>query len=219
MKIAVFDVCGTIYDANTTFDFLDYYFKDNDKYNNFTKLRKVFLVKVSNYIFYKYFKKDITRLIATSFLKNEPIEKVQKSAKQYVNNILSNKIKKQTINLMKTYKNKGFHIILMSGSYNVLIEHIQAYFDTDDYFASKLEIKNSKYTGKYKYDQLLNKKDTLQEYYPNIDELIVVSDNRTDYELMKFATKSYAICNKEKQKKFWETKKLSNNELLVLFNV
>jgi HAD superfamily phosphoserine phosphatase-like hydrolase len=214
MKIAVFDVCGTLYDSNTTFDFLDNYFRDDKKYMLFRKFSKSLPGKLLNYPFYRFFQYDIIRMIATGFLKGCSKSQLKDATKSFVNEELENKIKKNIHQLLNEYKQKGYAIILMSGSYSMIVEHVSAYVGADGFFASELEVQEDYYTGKYKSDQLFNKKEILFTRYPNITELIVVSDNRTDYELMNAADKGYAICNKSKQVSFWQSKKLSHVEIV-----
>lgn len=214
MKIAVFDVCGTLYDSNTTFDFLDDYFKNDKKYKLFRKFSKSLPGKLFNYPFYRFFKYDIVRIIATGFLKGSNEDELNLATKIFVYEQLESKIKKDIYKLLLEYKEKGFTIVLMSGSYSMIIEHVSDYVDANNLFASELEVIEGKYTGKYSSDQLFNKKEVLLEKYPNITELIVVSDNRTDYELMKEADKGYAVCNKPKQVLFWESKNLAHVEIV-----
>ena len=214
MKVAVFDVCGTLYDSNTTFDFLDDYFKTDKKYQLFRRFSKSLSGKLLNYPFYRFFKYDIVRVIATGFLKGISEQELQLAMKAFVYEQLDSKIKKNIQSLLAEYKKEGFHIFLMSGSYSLIVEHVCSYFDADGFVASELEVVNSKCTGKYKTDQLFNKKAILFETYPDITELIVVSDNRTDYELMKAADKGFAVCNKPKQIRFWQSKQLSHVEII-----
>ena len=218
MKIAVFDVCGTLYDSNTTFDFLDDFFKDSKKYNLFRKISSSLFWKIVNYPFYRFFKFDITRNIATYFLKGYTKKELNIATKIFVYGKLEGKIKIDIYDLLKTYKEKGFIIILMSGSYSPIIDHISTYMDADYFFASQLEIVNDKYTGRYSVDQLFNKKEVLLKNFTNISELVVASDNKTDYELMKIANKGYAIANNKKQILFWKSKKIPYVEI-VSYNV
>jgi HAD superfamily phosphoserine phosphatase-like hydrolase len=218
MKVLVCDVCGTLYDSNTTFDFLDYYFKDNKKYIFYRKLTKTFPIKLITYPFYKYLKYDIVRYAMTQFLKNENYLMVDKKAEEFVYNILSSKIKREIIKILEEYRNKNYKIILMSGSYDFIVKHVSNYFDTDAFFASQLEEKNETYTGFYAFDNLHSKKDVLKNNYAVIDELIVISDNLTDLELFLIANKSFAICNKSKQIKYWKNKKIDNMELVKCTN-
>jgi len=92
----------------------------------------------------------------------------------------------------------------MSGSYIFVIEEVAKYFNVDYFYASKLNMVDKFYTGKYDKDILLNKNELLKKEFKNFNKLVVVSNNKTDLELMQFADKSYAICNKENDLKFWK---------------
>jgi len=204
MKIAVFDVCDTLYSVNTTFSFLDDYFSKNKKYLFFRKISKLFIVKVANYFFYKFFKKDLIRIYATTFLKNIPIEEIQIYTQRFVKEKLATKIKQNTTSMINEYKKQGYKIVLISGSYEFIIKEVCNYFHADKYYASKLKIVDKHFTGKYKKDILLNKHELLQAEFDTIEELIVVSDNKTDIALMQSADHAYAVCNKPKDCKFWK---------------
>lgn len=214
MKIAVFDVCGTLYNSNTTFDFLDWYLKNNPKYKLFRKLSKTKIGKILNYPFYKFLKKDLIRIIGTSFLKNKSLNEIQKHASIFVNEILINKQKNDVIEILEKYKKLDFEIILISGSFEFLIKEVAEFYNLQKYYATKLDIKNDIYSGKIKQDQLYDKFNLLKAMYPKIDELFVISDNLTDYPLLKEATKGIIICNKEKHMKFWNTKNLKNLKVI-----
>ncbi|MDB9940944.1 HAD-IB family phosphatase [Candidatus Pelagibacter sp.] len=192
MRIAVFDVCDTIYDVNTTFSFLDHFFENNKKYIFFRKITKFFPIKVFNYFFYKIFKKDIMRYYGTSFLRGKKIKEIQEYSRQFVTSTLSKKTKGSILAMLKHYKSRGYQIVLMSGSYIFIIEEVAKYFNADYFYASKLNIINNFYTGKYDEDILLSKHKLLKNEFKQIDKLVVVSNNKTDLELMNFADESFA---------------------------
>lgn len=214
MKVAVFDVCGTIYDENTTFAFLDSYFSDNKKYKYFRKLSKSFIWKLINYPFYRFLHKDVTRIIALRFLKDELLIDVDRAAQEFVLVYLPSKIKKDIVSLYHHYRDQGYTMVLMSGSLDVLIRHVSMVFLADTSFATELKYEGSVYTGKVSKDQLFNKSEVLQVAYPNLDYLIVISDNKTDLPLFLLADKSYAVCKNEHQSRYWLSKKISHLELL-----
>ncbi|MGZ5486831.1 MAG: HAD family hydrolase [Nitrososphaeraceae archaeon] len=214
MKIAVFDVCDTLYASNTTFEFLDFYLNKSFKYRYFRKFSKSIAGKLLNYPFLKLFEKDIIRLIATGFLGGYPEQQVNIAAKYFVNNQLKDKIHKNIHELLLQYKAQGFLIILMSGSYNIIVKNVCDYFHADDYFASELEIINEKLSGNYSSDQLFNKKQALLAKYPYFTELVVISDNKTDYQLFEIANEAFAVCVSTKQENFWKHKKIKHLKLI-----
>lgn len=214
MKIAVFDVCGTLYNSNTTFDFLDWYFSKNKKYQFFRKLSKTFLGKVLNYPFYKFMKKDLIRLIGTSFLKNKSTREIEIASKEFIKEKLESKKKLDIVKMLENYRKENYEIILISGSYEFLIKEIALEFEIKNFFATKLQNINDFYTGKLSHDQLFNKIDLIKTIYPKYEEFIVVSDNLTDYSLLKAASKGFIVCNKSKHLNFWKEKNLKNCEVI-----
>jgi len=203
IKIAVFDVCDTIYSANTTFYFLDSFFESNREYQRFRKFTKLYLVKVLNAIIYKITKKDLIRLYATRFLKGFSVDEIESYCKEFVANTLSKKEQKVIINKLKDYQQSGYKIVLMSGSYEFIVKEVASFYKADNYFASELEVENGFFLGRYKKDILLSKSEILKYNYDKFEELIVVSDNKSDLELMKMANKSFAVCNRVKDCNFW----------------
>lgn len=91
IPLYVFDICGTIFKSNTTFDFLTFWLSPRSKYySSFDKIRKTFIWKVINKITRTYFHVDITRVIALRFLKGIVVCNYWKVLTCFTNHILSN---------------------------------------------------------------------------------------------------------------------------------
>ncbi|KJE27992.1 HAD phosphoserine phosphatase-like hydrolase, IB family protein [Geobacillus kaustophilus] len=213
MKIALFDVCGTIFHSNTTFDFLEYYLKNNKTFRVFNKIRKSIILKITNHLIYKLTKIDLMRLIATRFLNGSSLEDIQKASKEFVKILVKYKLNKQIYDLIVQYKNAGYHIVLFSGSYSFIVEEVMKLINADAFYASSLKIKDNVVTGKYDKDILLKKKEIFKKEYKQYSDLVVVTDNKTDLDLIEIATKGF-IVSKKKNKNFWLSKKLNHIELL-----
>jgi HAD superfamily hydrolase (TIGR01490 family) len=217
MKIAVFDVCGTLYDSNTTFDFLDDFFKNNNKYIRFRKItNNIFFVATNHYI-NKFFHVDLIRKCAISFLKGRSSKEVNLASSKFLTEILSDKKVNEVFKLLTHYRNEGFKIILMSASLDVIIKEIQVEVNANNYFSTQLEVINGKYTGKIKNDMTHKKANAFNENFDLVDELVVVTDNLSDLPLVSLATKKYIICWKQKHHDFWEDSTLEKIEWLDQF--
>tara|TARA_X000000950_G_C13720368_1_gene579961 strand:+ start:171 stop:821 length:651 start_codon:yes stop_codon:yes gene_type:complete len=203
-KIAIFDVCDTLYNVNTTFSFLDYYFKKHKNYLIFRKIIRLFPVKAINYLYFKFFGKDLIRIIGTFFLKNHNQSDITKSSNIFVRNILSKEVKEKIYTKLEHYKEQGYYIVLMSGSYDFIIKEVANYFNVGAFFASKLEIVDKSYIGKFKNDILMDKYNLFNKNFQRYEKLIVVSNNKSDLKLMNLADKAYAVCNKKSDLKFWK---------------
>lgn len=194
-KIAVFDVCDTLYSVNTTFYFLDNYFQSNNSYTRFRKLTKFFSVKALNHLFYKLFKVDLIRIYATSYLKNESVLHVEEYCYDFVKIKLFEKQNSKIISILHKFRDAGYEIILMSGSYDFIIKEIAKQLEIERYFATTLSHKKGYYTGTIKRDLLQIKHQIISDEIKNINELVVVSDNKSDLNLMKLANEAHAVCN------------------------
>ena len=106
--------------------------------------------------------------------------------------------------MLEEYQGQGYKIVLMSGAYEFIIQEVADYFGADAHHASKLEKIDGSYTGKFEKDILLSKKELLKKEFPEIETLVVVSDNKSDADLLLLADKAYAVCNKEKDCIFWK---------------
>jgi phosphoserine phosphatase len=206
-KIVVFDVCDTLYSVNTTFSFLDFFFSKNQRYLIFRKISKLFPLKLINYFVIKLLGKDIIKIFATYFLKNFKKDEIQSFAKLFVYTILSQKINNVIFTKLKHFQNKGYYIVLMSGSYDFIIKEVANYLDVNDFFASKLKTKNKIFSGKFDKDILMSKHDLFKKNYKDFKKLIVVSNNKSDLNLMNLADQAYAVCNKKSDFKFWKNYK------------
>jgi HAD superfamily phosphoserine phosphatase-like hydrolase len=217
MKIAIFDVCGTLYESNTTFDFLEFFFEKNNKFAFFIlKMRRrgvgLFLLK----LLYKVSKHDFYRAYVVSRLAGYRLEDVNEQSVRFVNDVLPAKENKAITKMLRDFKNRGYYIVLASGSLFCVVAEIAKTVGADDFFGSRLEVRNDLLTGLYIEDILHNKKDVLLRRYNDYTEIIVVTDNKTDFELLNFATKGYVICNSKKICKYWKSVRLDNIELVML---
>ena len=103
-QIAIFDVCDTLYNVNTTYQFLDQFLINNKKYFFFRKISKLFPVKVLNYFFYKLLNVDFLRNLGTLFLKGKKVEEIKKFTYLFVQNNLALETKKIIATKINEYK-------------------------------------------------------------------------------------------------------------------
>jgi HAD superfamily phosphoserine phosphatase-like hydrolase len=214
-KIAAFDVCGTIYNSNTTFDFLKYYFKDNEKYSIFRNFTNTIPVRLINKAFVFLFKKDFVRTFATSFLKNESLDKIEIASEYFVTKHLKDRFILPTIELLKRYKDKDYQIVLISASYDFIVKYVAKEVGADFFFASVLSQKNGLSNGTYKEDLQYNKSQYFFSRYENIEEFVFITDNKSDLDLINLANIVYII-TPERNAVFWIKKGIPKENLIVL---
>ena len=210
-RLVIFDVCGTLYNSNTSYDFLKFYLKDNKKYKVFAKIRDSFIFKVLNYVLFIILKKDLFRTLSAKFLRGSSEEEIKKQSIVFYNNFLKNRERKNVIDLLEEYKLTN-DVILVSASYQFLIEIIAKNLGVNSFLSSSIEVTNGKLTGKYNKDLLGQKELYIYEKYPNVDKIFVITDNKSDISLVNKS--EYAIIiSKKKNRKFWEERGLNKYEI------
>lgn len=210
-KILAVDLCNTLYKSNTTQDFFEFSFKDNEEYKKLKSKNKNFNFKVVNKLSNKILKNDMSKKLITTALKDLESKEINSLADRFVEEFLETKkiIKAQEI--IKEYKEKGYHIVMISASYDFIAEAVARKLDINEVIASTADIIEGKFTGKVKEDILYTKFSKFTDKFKGYNDLIMITDNETDYDFVKKTTKSYIVIHKN-NKAFWEQRK---NERLI----
>lgn len=210
-KILAVDLCNTLYKSNTTQDFFEFSFRDNEEYKKLKSKNKNFNFKVVNKLSNKILKNDMSKKLITTALKNLESKEINSLADRFVEEFLETKkiIKAQEI--IKEYKEKGYYIVMISASYDFIAEAVARKLDINEVIASTADIIEGKFTGKVKEDILYTKFSKFTDKFKGYDDLIMITDNETDYDFVKNTTKSYIVIHKN-NKVFWEQRK---NERLI----
>lgn len=206
-KCAIVDICGTLYASNTTFDFLDFYFSNNDRYRRFSRIRRSDLWRVFNKLIWIFFGMDLTRKIAIQFLKGEPMDRIQGAVKCFVTNILEKKKHGAVFELINTLRKDGFRIVVTSATLDVIAREVSSRLNVDECYATELCF-DSKGTclGKIAHDLLGCKKEYLEANGIMPPFNAVITDDFSDIELIKNSDRSYVVCNDRSIQK-WESRK------------
>lgn len=215
-KLLILDICDTLYSSNTTFDFLDFFSKENKLLKNLLKLRKNILFRILNKFFLKTLNKDIIKIFYIYYLKNKTKEEINEITLKFYNTVLKKKYKTRAFEKLKEYQNdRLYKIVIISGTLDFIAEVIAKQLNINSYFGTKLEIKNNLYTGKIEKDLFLEKEAILQKILNknSYTEVDLMTDNITDYDLVKYTKKSIIVLNR-KNTKFWK-KRLEKNIIFL----
>lgn len=217
--IYYFDVCGTLYNANTTYAFLLYYFKQFNK-RKYLLFRMHFSIgaKLLWKILASFGLKRKIRTYLISFIKGESVIDVKREAKNFLKDELCNKEIAFTISELSRIKNKqGSNIYLVSASIEPVVAAIDENFKTDGYIATSLESKSGFYTGKIKEEMEGAKKSKLLTKGWMLENSIqtLYTDGVEDVELVKSVDMSYILVN-EKSKKNWLKLNLDRTKLTFI---
>lgn len=204
MKVCIFDICGTLYKANTTFAFLEYTFKNKAAYRWYRKLYHTYCWKIFNRLLRDAFHIDLTRILALKFLKGFNRNELIKLVNIYYDDYLSNKKNEVLINELTKYLNdKRYRVILMSATIDVVGQVIGERLRCSELYTTKLEYERDICTGNISQDLLGNKMSVVKQLGINKDITLFATDDFTDIPLLSIA-KNKVIIEYKKYKRKWE---------------
>ncbi len=215
MRIALFDICGTIYRSNTTFDFLSYSFANNKSYEIYKIIYQSFVWRVLNKVLRQFFGLDLTRVLALRFLKGHKRDELICQVEKFYDNFLSFKINE----FIKSKIHDGLsshncRVILLSATIDVVAEVIARRLGCKEYYSTQLEYIDGICTGKILKDLLGKKNIILKEL--GIDNSIeyFYTDDFSDIPVLEKAKGKHIVVYSKYRKRWlkviaakrWETK-------------
>lgn len=184
-KIVMFDVCGTLFYSNTTFDFIKYYHK---KQSNFFRFIYVSLLTgLLGKILHRYFKVSIRQLIIST-LNKEIVANVEAVAESFVASYLKYKVIPSVFNKFVSLKENS-DVYLISASIDPVVKKIADFYNVK-YICSTLARNGDNYIGKIEKDLKGNKCGYMSK------EVIFYSDNLDDLSCSFLVDKYYFIRHK-----------------------
>lgn len=199
--IQVFDICGTLFNSNTTFDFLEYFFTHN-RYRLFNKFRKTFLWRIVNRFFQTLFYVDVTRILAVRFLRGYPRHVLVNAAGTFYDTFLSVRQNKRVIAQLLSYQRKeNTEVVLVSATLDFIAEVIASKLRCRRYYSSSLYYEKGICQGRLKNDLLGNKvKKVINDW--RFQPEGVFTDNFSDVSLLELAQDKHIIVYPKTQKRW-----------------
>ena len=217
VKVCVFDICGTLYQSNTTFDFLDFLFRENKKYIWYKRIYKSSPWRLLNKILRVYFDVDLTRMLALKFLKGFCKEELQSLAEEFYNQFLDQRRNNNVLQVLEEkLNNKNFRVILLSATIDVVANVIAQKLNCNEFYSTTLKYNNGKCTGEISNDMLGKKQQFIKELnlVPSIE--LFVTDDISDINVLDLSRNRIIVVyykNKNQWKRILKQKKW-NVELL-----
>lgn len=203
MRNIVFDVCGTLYDINTTKAFIKYILlKDKHLFKMFMFRLYTSKFSVLNWVgqlWFIVFKVELLKIWRVSLLKGYSKTDLEAYAESFYSEVLVKHENKKVLTVFNKFKETNeSNLILVSSSINIIVSVIAKQLGANAYYGSQMVFDNDICTGKIKFD-LEGKK---QKVLETLDTL--VTDNKNDVKLMLRAKNNYAVVYNTKDIKFWQ---------------
>jgi len=191
-KLAIFDLDGTLYCGNSTFDFINFVMKDDKKYLSFKKNYKIMRIynKFANY----FFGYDWYKIKSVNFLKGFKKQELIEKSEEFFENILKENEIKDLFQLLELYKKEGYELCILTATLNVIAIEIGKNLKIDKIYSTNLIYDNNVCTGKYEVDLLNNKLELFNnEIRGKYDKVLFFSDNKQDIQLLRAVTTGFRV--------------------------
>ena len=194
--LVIFDVCDTLYDANTTFGFLAFYAERSGntelkrRMSHWTSLRTV--RGFFGAVVLRLFGIDIGRARVIHALRGDTRDALTQSAHDYVGTTLPSKMNRTVHDRLRGHRDSGDRVVLLSSSLDIVIRAIAEILDVE-FSASILEFANGYCTGRLQSDLTGRKAPVAASLRRGERILHVYTDNRTDNDLLEIADRRTVI--------------------------
>jgi HAD superfamily phosphoserine phosphatase-like hydrolase len=204
--LVVFDVCDTLYSANTTFDFLRFHARTRANGELAERLRQWTAVRSPRGFFaaviLRIFGVDLARTRVIDALRGESHEVLTRSAREYVARVLPAKANAVVHDRLRRHRDQGDRVMLVSSSLDIVIGEIANLLEVE-FSASELEFASDRCTGRLRSDLTGRKAAVVQARRGNATCLQVYTDNRTDIDLLRIADHGTVIVPAGERQTSW----------------
>lgn len=184
-RLVIFDICGTLFFSNTSFDFLDLIVQAKS-YSLFRKVSKTIFARIINKVSVLLLKKDLIRSIAVLYIKGMSKAELQEKADIFYNQyLLPLKIDNSFDKIEFYRKDSNTTIILASATFDFIADVVANRLEIPIYFGTELAYDNQGiFKGKILKDRLGHKYQALNDMGLKSPFYKVITDNITDMDII-----------------------------------
>ena len=182
-RVVLIDIDGTLFNSNSTFDFLDS-LPHGKWYEFYRKVGASIFGRIVNKLAIILFSKDIIRMIGINCLKGYSQKKLLTLGEEFYDNFLLQRKNSEVFNMLDEEKKNDSKIILASATLDFLSEIIKKRVMADYAIATELKYKKGCCVGKILKDRLGRKMEALVETGISFPVDMTITDNVTDARLL-----------------------------------
>lgn len=213
--LIIFDVCGTLYNSNTTFDFLEFYWSRKGAHLSlvFLRLSRSLIGKIFWAVASRVSGKDLFRTVAIRTLAGERCDAVEAVAQTFAHDILASRSISPVIELFRAQRLSGARLVLLSASICPVVRAIAINLSADGYYCTSLVVNDGRYGGSIERDMRGIKKQVYLQEMERGGDFTFVTNNREDLPLLEIASTAYIVA-RNKDLKFWKSRMPAHARLI-----
>lgn len=194
--LVVFDVCDTLYSANTTFGFVRHLARTSGEPRIAATLRRwtsrsspVFLLGA---LAHRLLGADLARRAVVASLAGRPRGSLEAAARAYVSDDLAHRINAPVLDRLAAHRAAGDRVLLVSSSLDIVVAEIARALGVG-FEASTLQFDGERCTGRLARDLTGRKAELVASLRSAGEALHVYTDNRSDSGLLAIADRRTVI--------------------------
>ena len=199
-NIVFFDFDGTITKNDTFIDFIIFNFGLTKYLFGLVFLSPVLLLYKIKIISNQYAKQKFSSL----YFKNMSIKKYKNMVDKYIDERVPSILKKEAIEKLNEHKYKNDYIVIVSASFNLLINRFAQKYNFDKSISTILEVKNNKITGQFVGDNCygMEKVNRIKKEIAlrNFNLIYAYGDSKGDIPMLKIANHPFLNYTEYSQK-------------------
>jgi phosphatidylglycerophosphatase C len=194
-KISIFDLDGTLTKTDTYLPYLLGFLKRNPK-----RWLKAVILPFAVALFYLKIRNNqwLKTIFLTVVLGGETKERIVAWNKLFLDKLFTEGLREDIVGILRERQDAGDIIILSTASLDIYVPEIQNRFSIDHLICTNTLWQNDRLTGSldgnncYGLEKLAKIK-AYFEKYNIVGEISIYSDHSSDWPLMKYADKAYAV--------------------------
>ena len=183
MNTVLIDIDGTLFNSNSTFDFLDS-LPHGVWYAKYRKFSSSIIGRIINNLSMLLFHKDIVRIIGVRCLKGYSVSKLNLLSERFYDDFLLPRKNVEIFEKLKEEQNKGSRIVLASATLDFLSSIICTKLNADISTATELNYFGGICQGTIAKDRLGHKLEALENQGIFFPVSLTITDNVTDVDLL-----------------------------------
>lgn len=201
MNTALIDIDGTLFNSNSTFDFLDT-LPHGRWYKYYKKISFSILGRIINKLSIITLHKDVVRIIGISCLKGYSRKQLIDLGEKFYEDFLESRKNDEVFDILESTKGNGTRIVLASATLDFLSEIICRRVGASAAIATELYYEDDLCLGTIAKDRLGHKKTALIESGVSFPVDLIITDNVTDAALLPLCRYKVIIVYPRERKKW-----------------
>ena len=213
-SVAVFDVDGTLYSINTLYDFLERFHAARSRcWWAFFRSARTLPGKLFWALVTRVTPGELLRRLAFRSLRGVDETSLDAACRAYIRDVLPAHAVEEVVALLRECRELGYTVLIVSGSIAPLVREISQALDADGWLAADPVTVDHRFTGAIAGDARGRKLAVVEQAYPEIADLVVVTDNREDLPLIRRADRAWVV-SRSKNLTWWRSRALEHATLI-----